>query len=461
MSAGAEGAPRPAFPTWRIVVFALGGIGTTVIGSLAGLLAYFYVPPATSQAAFPPYISTQTFLGLTFVGLIGYLAGIAGAAFNAIIASWSDRSRSRLGRRRLFMMVGLLPVALLTFLLFLPPVDGVSAANAAWLLAIMLLLYFFRGFSNVAGALVPELGASSRIMMLFSTWNSVGWILGFVIGGQLVFVVKDALMGAGLSPVEAFRLTLGGMIAAAVLVSALQFLVVDERRYCAGSSSGVPVLPALRKALGNRTFVHFVATNQLYQWGDGLMQMGLVYVMTMLFGQPEERMLAFSAVTLVLSLLLYPLVNLAAARMGKKLLFAAGILGQALVMALFALAGPLGLPPGPTTWILVAFLAIPAALTGIVPGAIQNEIIREDCARTGEANEASFVAAVGVITVIPSGLPGLVFPSLLLNGQSASNAGGVRLVAYVGCACMLAAFCLLLSYRERSLRASLAAHGYR
>ena len=58
------------FPTWRIVIWALGSVGSTIIGSLAGLMTYFYVPPQTAQSDFPQYLSTQTILGITLLGFI-------------------------------------------------------------------------------------------------------------------------------------------------------------------------------------------------------------------------------------------------------------------------------------------------------------------------------------------------------------------------------------------------------
>src|SRR5512139_906109 len=68
--------PREIFPTWRIVIWALGSVGSTIIGSLAGLMTYFYVPPQTAQSDFPQYLSTQTILGITLLGFIGYIGGI-------------------------------------------------------------------------------------------------------------------------------------------------------------------------------------------------------------------------------------------------------------------------------------------------------------------------------------------------------------------------------------------------
>jgi Na+/melibiose symporter-like transporter len=459
--AGSPAAPEH-FPAWRIVLWSIGGVGATVIGSLTGLMTYFYVPPETSQSAFPQYLSTKTILGLTFAGLIGYAGGLLTVAVNPFVSAWSDRSRSRLGRRKLFMLVSFLPISILSFLMFSPPVDHVSPANAAWLLAVIVLLNVFRSLYNVSAALVPEVGSSSRIIMLFSTLGAIGWVFGYIIGSQLVFMLKDALMSRGMSPVDAFRATVGGLIALSTLLVAVQVWVVDERRYGTGTSSTVPLLPALRMAFRNRTFVLYTLTNQVYFWGDGLFQGGLVYFVTIIFGLSDSMMIAFGGVILGLSFVIYPFVEPVARRTGKKALYSAALAIMTAVMLAFAFADKLPLPKDVLPWLIVALIAVPGAITGIIPGAIGNEIVREDCLRTGQPKEAMFGAAAGLITAIPGGFVGLVMPSLLLLGKSQANPAGVRAVALASAACMAAALLMLrLFYDERKLMASLEAHGYK
>jgi glycoside/pentoside/hexuronide:cation symporter, GPH family len=458
--AAAVAAPA-AFPTWRIVLWSIGGIGTTIIGSLTGLMTYFFVPPETSQSAFPQFLSTQTILGLTIVGIVGYIGGLVGIVFNPFVATWSDRSRSRVGRRKIFMIVSILPISVLSYLLFSPPIDHVSSLNAVWLFAVVVLLNLFRSLYGVSGALVPEFGSSSRIIMLFSTFSAIGWVIGYIIGSQLVFMIKDALMAAGMSAVDAFRLTVGGMIAVSTVLALTQILVVDEKRYGTGRSSTVPLLPALTMAFKNRTFVLYTLTLQVYYWSDGLFQAGLVYFVTIIFGLSDSMMVLFGGAIAALSFLVYPLVNVTAARTGKKFLFSLALVVMTCIMMIFAWGDRVPIPPGTLAWIVVGLLSIPGAITGIIPGAINNEIIREDCLRTGMAKEASFGAASGLITAIPSGFVGLIMPSLLLLGKSQANPTGVRAVAIASAVCTVAAFVMLrLLYNEKRVQESLKKHGY-
>ncbi len=454
-------APRPTFPTWRIALMALGTVGTTIIASLTGLLTYFFVPPETSQAAFPMYLPANGPFGLTWVGVTAYVAGLLTFFAAPLISSWSDRSKSKFGRRKVFMLWSFIPVAVMSYLLFSPPVNGVSELNVVYLFGVVILLNIFRTMYNVSGALVPELGTTSKIIMTFGTFNAIGWLVGYIVGSQLVFLVKDLLMESGLSALDAFKTTVGSMIAISALLSAVQILAIDENKYGSGISSTVKLFPALKKALTNKTFVLYTLTQQAYFWGDGLFQIGLVYFVTILFGLPDSMMLVFGATMVVIALVTYPLVNYAVKFVTKKTLFTIALLMMVVIMLLFAFSQFIPLDRMTLAWIIVVLSALPNGITGIIPGAITNEIIREDSVRTGEAKEATYGAASGILTLIPAGIPALVAPSLLLLGRSVENDSGVRTLALVASACFFGGFLMLrFFYNEKKLQTSLRAHGY-
>jgi GPH family glycoside/pentoside/hexuronide:cation symporter len=452
---------RPAFPLWRIVLFSVGYGGATIIGTVTGLATYFYVPPESGQANFPQYLSNDTVLGFTIFGIITFVSGLLPTILGPFVASWSDRSKSRLGRRRVFMVASFIPIAVLSYMIFTPPVDHVSAVNAWYLLAIMMLLNVFRSLSGVSGAIAPEFGTSSKIIMYFSTFGSVGWILGYLVGSQVIYVIKDAFASQGMTTLDAFHITAGLLIAIGFLISIFQFAVIDEKKYGSGMSSSIKLWPALKKAFANRQYVTYILANQVYAWGDGIFNAGLVYYVTVNYRLPEYMMTVFGAALIGISLLLYPLVNIAARKFGKKKTFLAALAIMTVCMVLFAFPDITPLDRLVVAWIIVGLVSVYSAVTGIIPGAIINEIIREDCIRTGIPSEASYNAAGGLITAIPAGLPGLIIPSMLLLGKSPENHAGVTLVALVCGACLLAAGILIaFIYKEKKLMASLREHGY-
>jgi GPH family glycoside/pentoside/hexuronide:cation symporter len=87
-------------------------------------------------------------LGPGLVGAIFAVAKFWDAALDPIVGTWSDRLRSRMGRRRPFMLAGI-PILVASFLaLWSPPLELSPGWTAAWLA--VSLLGFFAGFSIYA-----------------------------------------------------------------------------------------------------------------------------------------------------------------------------------------------------------------------------------------------------------------------------------------------------------------------
>jgi glycoside/pentoside/hexuronide:cation symporter, GPH family len=456
-------AENERIPRWRMALYAVGQLGSSLLGYVTGtLITYFYLPPQTGQATFPVLVEPKAvFGGMTVVGLAGFLGGISGLVVDPVVGTLSDRSRARMGRRRFFMCFSALPLAALSFLLFTPPSPRPGALNAAWVFAVMLCVSLFGSLYRLPwGALQPELGVTSADRMLLSTFGSVAWIAGVLLG-YAIYPVKDLLEGAGLSPLSAFHAVVA--LFACVSLAAMLFpvLFVDERRYCSGHVSRERPLESIALALRNRDFVVSTAAQAVYVIADTLLNVAMVYFITIMLKLPESWAFTLAAVLVFLSFAWYPLVNVLARRTGKKRMVIFAFALQALIFVMFAGARQLAaLMP---FWVLAALIillqSVVAAVTGIVPGAIASDVIRADSVRTGTHKEASFAGAATLINKIPASLPALVFPSFLLLGRSIENPAGVRLTAIVAFFIMIAAMAVLSFYNEKRTLATLATEG--
>jgi glycoside/pentoside/hexuronide:cation symporter, GPH family len=368
-------------------------------------MTYFYLPPETAEAAFPELISSKTFMGLTVIGIAGFIGSIMPIFIEPSIASWSDRSKSRFGRRRIFMIFSFLPYAVLAYAIFVLPTDGVSALNTAWVLVMIILFNLMRAAYGIPfGALMTELGTSNKLIMLFSTMNSLGWAIGFIFGSQLVYVIKDSFYSTGMSAMEAFRITVGGLAALSALLMIAPILVVDEKRYCQGKVSKVNMMASLKKAFTNKTFVLFQLADLTYGLGDMLFQMGLIYFVTILLDIPESMVLTLGVALIALSFCQYPFINMATKRIGKKTIYTFGLIIMIFSLFLIAAVDLMPLPSSIMVWIVIVVASIPSAITGIIPGSIAAEIIREDSVRTGNPSEATYGAAASLIRKFPAGM---------------------------------------------------------
>jgi len=448
-------------PRWKALMFALGQFGWSLVSfSVANLVNYFYFPPdVAGQPVFPIRIFQGVIIGvLTIVGLSGFAGRIFDAITDPLIAVASDRSKNRFGRRRLFLLLGALPSALFSVLVFMPPVAGESWLNGIWLAIMLLAFYLFMTIYTIPyGALIADLGHTADQRLLLATLTSVTWALGFFLGNS-VYGLKELFQKTGMAAAPAFVsvVTIFALIGLAAML--LPVLFIDERRYCRPVVSKDGLFKSLGGALGNRDFRYVLFGQFAYYAANAFLEIGIIYYVTVLMGLPENMAFTLMAVMFVASFALYPLVIAGARRHGKKRLMVLGFAVQALVFALLGLTGLV--PYIPTLiwgWLVILIQTIPSAITGILAMAIIADIARADGVRSGSHREAVFSAGNALIMKVAISTTNLVFPSLLLLGRSSDNDLGIRLTTVVGLLLCVAATVAMSRYSERRIQEDLAA----
>ncbi len=181
-------------PFWKKIIYALGQFGWSLASfGVANLLVYFYSPPVregSETPMFPVFIAAAA-----IIGVIGGISRLFDAVTDPLIAGFSDRSESKMGRRRKFLAIGVLPFALLSFLVFMPPAAGDSLINTVWVFVTIILFYFFMTmYVTPFFALMSELGHTPDERLQLSTMISITWALGFL-AGNTVYVVQGAFEG--------------------------------------------------------------------------------------------------------------------------------------------------------------------------------------------------------------------------------------------------------------------------
>ena len=145
------------------------------------------------------FIYYNQVLGLsgTLCGLALGIAVVADGVSDPVAGSWSDGYRSRLGRRHPFMFASILPVALLTILLFAPPPGLPQMALFAWFAVVYALMRTALTFYNVPFlALGAEVSQDylerTRIPVYRGMIGAVASLAVLFVGFTFVFVSTEA-----------------------------------------------------------------------------------------------------------------------------------------------------------------------------------------------------------------------------------------------------------------------------
>jgi glycoside/pentoside/hexuronide:cation symporter, GPH family len=460
-----ERAPEK-LPMWKLIIFALGQLGWSLASyGVSNLITYFYMSPEKpgAERIFPPFIFEGAIIGLTIIGIINFGSRFFDAVTNPLLASWSDRSRSRLGRRRFFMAVSAVPFAVFSVLVFIPlkhfqqnPSPAAGWMNIVWLSVTILVFYFFFVmYTAPYNALISELGHNPKERLTISTVIAVTWSLGFAVG-NFVYDFKVAFQRSGMDATTAFQAVEIIFAGAAMILMLLPVFFLNERRYAAYSVSTEGTWQALASSLRNRNFSTFLVSELLYNVCQTIIQMGIVYYVVTLLRLEEETTSWLMTLMFILSFVFYPFIRAAAIKWEKKKTV---IVGFALLSLLFVLFALMGLVPinGMVFAIgTVVVAALPIAIFTIVPNAIVADIAEADGIETGNFKAGMFFGVRSFETNVGVSIANILFPSLLILGKTVENARGIRMTAIVSVFICLAGMGVFFLYNERDVLRSLA-----
>jgi Na+/melibiose symporter-like transporter len=454
-------------PTMKLIVFALGQLGWSLASyGVSNLIMYFYMPPetASAQRIFPPFIFEGVLIGIfTIIGIINFVSRFFDAVTNPLIASWSDRSRSRLGRRRFFLAASFAPFALFAVLVFVPlkhftsnPSPAASWMNTAWLSVTILLFYFFYVmYTAPYNALISELGHNPKERLFISSAIAVTWSLGFAVG-NFVYDFQTLFEHSGMDPTRAFQTVEAIFGVASLVLMALPVLFIDEKRYAAYSVSDEGTLQALGSSLRNRNFLVFLVSELLYNICQTIIQMGIVYYVVTLLRLDKEVTSFLMMVMFILSFVFYPMITAAAVKWEKKIVIIVGFALLALLFLLFSFMGLVHVPGMVYAYITVVFAALPIAIFTVVPNAVVADIAEADGIETGNFKAGMFFGVRSFEINVGMSIANIVFPFLLTLGMSVEHPFGIRMSAIVSVAICVAGLVVFFLYDERAVLRSLA-----
>ncbi|HVF93971.1 MAG TPA: MFS transporter [Sphingomonas sp.] len=230
----------------------------------SGSLAEAVVISSTTQFLMLYYNQVRG-LPAAQVGLAIAAGLVANAVVDPIVGSWSDRTKSRLGRRHPFMFASMFPIALAFFALFNAP-DWSNGAQLAWLATFNILLQqaltaFHTPHLAFGGELTTDYIERTQVMSYntFFLWagDTVCWLATF----GLFFSATAAYPNGALDPSRygPFSLTIALLVLVVLFCSS--FFTRSRIPYLPTAAVGTTRLSFatffsdVKQALSNRNYM--------------------------------------------------------------------------------------------------------------------------------------------------------------------------------------------------------------
>lgn len=413
------------------VLYGLGSLGNaTFFWSLSLWILYFYAPPSERGPA------------LMSIGVVAVARGVGSVleAFDdPLIGWWSDRSRSRWGRRIPFLLYGIPVLAISFWLLFTPPVGAGPVLIAVYFFVVLELFYFANTIVGAPyDALQAELASTASDRVSLGVWKVVfgtgGVVLAFVVSPQLVerlgFQVTMAILA---------------VVAFAALYGMLFGLWRRGTLSRAATLEPVPISlrESIRTSLTHRPFLALALSFLLFSIGYNMLPLLMPYYVTVVHGTAEGEVTFFLAGVTAAVLLALPIASSAARRLGKRAVYALSmaVTGVYLVFLGVAAFTPL-LPNVPLLWqsrIAVWLSGFGFTALFVFPGAMMADVIDDDAERSGQQRAAVYYGMFKTLEKFALGGATIIFGVLVqVFGGDADRPLGLQLSLPVAGACAIA-----------------------
>ena len=429
--------PRTAdgslLPLRARALYAASSLGSEALIQSRNLwLLYFYLPPADAhrERLINPGVYAVLALLITFTASLN----------DPLIAYWSDRTKSRLGRRLPFILWATPLWALCGFLYFSPP-HGSTALVAVYFFFVSQAYAFT---STLSGgpyeAMLPEISHQSdeRLAIVgMKVWfGALGGLVGLVGSG----VIKDA---AGFK-----------VMALSVAVLALAFRYSGMGgiwRHASRTTppAELPLKGALLQTFRNRSFQRFLPSFVLFQLAYGLMLGMLPFFVKAVIGAKKEGtwVAALTAVAIAVVVVSVPWYRRFARKTSKRVAYRRAMLIGAIVFPFVAAAGSIpGVPASAQIAVLMALAGFAISGVYLFPAALTADIVDDDSMRTGMRREAMYFGAQNFVEKWVTALRDPILIALLAFGDTAGDTLGIKLVGPAAGTILFAGYFLFRRY---------------
>ena len=386
-------------------------IGLNILAiTISTWLLYFYSPPPDS--------GRTVFLPIGVVGGIMTFISLWDAVIDPFIGHWSDNLRSKLGRRKPFILFSLPFIAGAMMLIWAPP------EASTWLVAgfLLLIMLVYSTAYSLAGipydATMAELASNNQERISLSSWKSVFGIVGVMVGSLLIAPLFESHGAFFMGAVTAMV----GFITILLTIPAIR----DTDREI---GEQISVIDGLKHTLKNKPFQAMLASTLLVHIAYAMITANLPYFVTVVIGGTEGDVGIYLGVVVILMVLATPVWSYLGKRVSNAKLIRWSMVLLAVAAILNIFVGWVDIVPAN----ILAFITL--GLMGpflggyfILAYSMMGNVVDYDELITHRRREANFYGTFSLAVGIGPSIASIILPFLLDQfGYSVSNPLGIRL----------------------------------
>jgi len=354
----------------------------------------------------------QFFLLVYYTDVAGIDPALAGVALMVGKLTWdaindplfgylSDRTRSRFGRRRIYMLIGAVPLGISAWIMFSLPqgLTGVSAFLAV-LLSFLLVDTFHTMTTVPYYALTPELTRDYNERASLTSIRMIFSVIGYILGAALTTILAGIFQGMGMNMQQAWSATGAVFGVVAITTTLITTLSIKERPELAGEPSKIPPVKAILTSFKNKPFIQLMLAFILSSFSFTVLTALVFYYLTYQLNMGDQVPFVLLVMLVMIGLFIVP-AKMICDRINKGPAYALG-----LFIASMAIMTGFFLPHGPTPLIyLIAVVAgMGFSVQWVCPWSMLPDVVEYDEKMTGERREGVYYGLWAFLTKFTSAL---------------------------------------------------------
>lgn len=370
-------------------------------------IAFINLP---SAIVLPTFYVEHTAATLTGIGVVNLLRWWFDAVTDPVVGYLSDRTRTRWGKRKPWMIAGAIVSSVATFMLFRPDPNAGAFYYAIWLCGVYL---GFTLFSIAHMAWGSELAVNYNDRARISTWYSVMTVIGSILFWVLPLALSPIVGSSEIGPpvinaiawLFIFIMPVGALLAVG--------LVPQGRDL--SQHKPLPLRATIVELRFNKPLWRFVAAQAIWGVGQG-MYLSVIFIFMRDYLQLGDKFPILMIWFFVVQTFSMPVWARLMQRFGKHRAWAFS-------WAVYSLIQPVVLlfEPGATAFIpalgVVTLTAAINAASYIAPMALLGDIADYGTLKTGRNNTGNYFAIQTLLQKANMGIgAGIAFPILALFG---------------------------------------------
>jgi GPH family glycoside/pentoside/hexuronide:cation symporter len=323
------------------------------------------------------------------------------AANDPLFGYWSDRTRSRFGRRRIYMLIGAVPLGIAAWIMFSLP-KGLTGVSA--FLAVLLSFWLVDTFHTMSTvpyySLTPELTRDYNERASLTSIRMVFSVLGYILGAALTTVLAGIFQGAGLNLQQAWSATGAVFGVVAMTTTLITTFSVKEQPELAGEPSKLPPIKAVFTSFKNRPFIILMLAFILSSFSFTVLTALVPYFITYQLNMGSQVPFVLLVMLLMIGIFLIP-AKIVSDKINKGPSYALGLFIASLtVMTSFFFPHA----PTPLIYVVAAVAGIGFSAQWVFPWSMLPDVVEYDEKMTGERREGIYYGLWAFLTKFTSAL---------------------------------------------------------